>query len=343
MAVGDQEETVGRRTNGAAARLGIVLLGALLAASGARTATAADSTPWRHAVLELKSDAGIVMTPSRGGFAQKQGVALDVLQMKNDSLALRALLAGDLDSYEGGPGSAIVAAAHGADVKIIGCYWTSLEHGLYTRADIASVQDLKGKAIAISSPGALPDMLAHVILEENHVPPTEVRFANLGGDLDRFKALAAGVVQGAIVSVEYVPMAASQGVKLLVHGHDAAPNFIRLCTVTTGKTLARRHDDAVHFMAAEMQGLRYAMSHRDATVKLTREITHAKPDDPRPAYIFDDAAKHGAVDPTMPIPMEKLDWMQNQLVKSGSLPKPIDMSKIVDGSIRAKALEVVGK
>lgn len=324
-----------------AARAGIAVFAALLAMAGVGTAGAA--TPWRHAVLELKSDAGIVMMASHEGFAQKEGLSLDVLQMKNDSLALRALLAGELDSYEGGPGSAIVAAAHGGDVKIVGCYWTSLEHGLYTRADISSVQDLKGKSIAISSPGALPDMLAHVILQGNHVPAAEVHFANLGGDLDRFKALAAGVVQGAIVSVEYVPIAASQGVKLLVHGHDAAPKFIRLCTVTTGKTLARRHDDAARFVAAEMLGLRYALSHRDATIKLTRELTHGKPNDPRPAYIFDDAVRHGAVDPTMPIPMDKLDWMQNELVKTGSLAKPIDMSKIVDDSVRAKALKMIGK
>jgi hypothetical protein len=31
------------------------------------------------------------------------------------------------------------------------------------------------------------------------------------------------------------------------------------------------------------------------------------------------AARHGAVDPAMPIPRDKLDWMRNEPVKTGSL------------------------
>ena len=72
---------------------------------------------------------------------------------------------------------------------------------------------------------------------------------------------------------------------LLVAGRDAVPNFLRVCMVTSGKVLAERGDDAVHFLAAEMQALRYALSHKAETVALTQEIIHAKPDDPRPAFV----------------------------------------------------------
>jgi hypothetical protein len=41
--------------------------------------------------------------------------------------------------------------------------------------------------------------------------------------------------------------------------------------------------------------------------------------------------------------MDKLGWMQDQLVELGQIPKAGDMSKMVDTGIRAQALMRVGK
>src|SRR5690242_10924462 len=164
---------------------------------------AAAQKAWRHAIIEAKSDAGFAMMVTRG-FAEKQGLKLDIMQIKADQIGLKALLAGELDSYEGGPGGAIVAAARGADLKILGCHWPSLVHGLFARESVAKIEDLRGKTIAISSPGALPDLLVRAVLEKNGVPATEVKFASLGSDTDRYKALTPGIVDAAIVSTEYL-------------------------------------------------------------------------------------------------------------------------------------------
>jgi NitT/TauT family transport system substrate-binding protein len=164
----------------------------------------------------------------------------------------------------------------------------------------------------------------------------------MGSDTDRYKALAAGVVDGAIVSNEYLPIAAKSGIKELVAGSVAAPNFVRVCLHATGKTLSERRDDAVKFLAAEMEGLRYAMSHRDEAIATTHEITGSKADDPRPAFMFDWAVTAKAVAPDLPIPMDKLDFIQKELVKAGSMPAPIDLAKVIDGSIREKAASLAG-
>lgn len=328
---------------GACTRLGHAALIALALAAGTPAgARSAELTPWRHGILEAKSDAGIAFMVTRG-FAEKQGLKLETVEFKSDVPALQALISGDIDSYEAGAGPAIVAAARGADVRIIGCYWPGLPLGFFVRTGIASVQDLKGKTLAISAPGAAPDLLAQAVLARYGIPISEVSFANLGSDLDRFKALGAGVVDAAVVSAEYTPIAAKDGMRLLVAGREVLPNFIRFCTQSTSKTLQTRRDAAIRFVAAEIEALRYALSHRAEELKLTREITGAKPDDLRPEYIFDDAVAHGAIDPSMPLPMEKLAWMQDQFVKLGTLPRPIDVDQMVDKEIRAKALQRVGQ
>src|SRR3977135_1432626 len=114
---------------------GMLRCGVLLAAALALSAPSAaqDLKPWRHGVLEAKSDAGFVFMASKGGFTEKQGLKVEMMQFKGDALALRALIAGELDTYEGSPGVPMLAASNGADIKLIGCYWPILTYGISPR------------------------------------------------------------------------------------------------------------------------------------------------------------------------------------------------------------------
>ena len=274
-------------------------------------------------------------------FAAKQGLKLKISQFKDDQLALKAMIAGELDSFEGGPQGVFAANSKGSDVKILGCHWLVVPHGIYTTESIKKVEDLKGKQIAVSSPNTMPDMLARSALAKYGISDKDVKLAAVGGDRDRYQALIGGVVDAAVVSNEYEPVA-PKNIHLLVAGRDAVPNFLRVCIVSRAKRLAERGDDAVKFLAAEMSALRFALSHRDETVALTRELIRAKPDDPRPAFVFDDALKHKAVDPTLPIPAEKIQWIQEQMVKAGKLAKPLALSAVSAPEYRARALKLVG-
>jgi NitT/TauT family transport system substrate-binding protein len=303
-------------------------------------ANAEDLKLWRHGIVEAKSDAGIVFMGSKGGFAEKQGLTIEIKQFKGDTLALKALLAGELDSYEGNPGSPMVAASRGADIKLIGCYWPGLTYAIYSKADIKSPAELKGKTFAISAPGALPDLVARAVLAQNNVAAADVKFTVMGSDADRFKAVTAGIVDAAAASSGFAPAAEKAGVKMLVHAIDAVPNYVRFCIYSSAKTLAARKDDAARFLAAEMAGFRHALANRDQTLALTREITLAKPDNPLPAFTYDEVKRFSAVDSDMPIPMNKLAWLRDLLVTTGNLTKPIDLDAFVDADVRTKALQI---
>ena len=58
--------------------------------------------PWRHGVLDFKSDAGFAIIPLQARFAAPQGLAVTIVNVQSDQVGLKALLSGDLDSYEGG-------------------------------------------------------------------------------------------------------------------------------------------------------------------------------------------------------------------------------------------------
>ena len=316
----------------AATALGIGALAILFSVPAARAAE-----PWRHGVFEAKSDAGILFMVTQG-FAKKQGLDVELVQFKSDAVALKALLAGDLDSYDGILVGTVVAASHGADVKLLGCHWPGLPHGIFVRKAIKDVADLKGKTFAISTPFTLPDVLADALLHKYGMQATDMRMVPLGGDVERYKALVAGIADVTVVSAEYAPIADRDGLRLLMAGRDVLPEYMRLCMFSTGGTLKRRPDDAVRFLAAEMTALRYAVTHRDAALKLTREITGIKADDPRPEYIYDDTVRTHGVDPDIAIPMDKVDWGIQLMVKAGRVPPSFDPKQIIDSSVREKAL-----
>jgi NitT/TauT family transport system substrate-binding protein len=306
------------------------------------TGNAETLQPWHHGLLEAKSDAGIFYMVGNG-FAERQGLNLDFVEFKSDAIGLKALLAGDLDSYESALNGTMVAASRGVDIKLIGCHWPGQPLALFARDSIHSVEDLRGKTLAISTPFSNPDVIARLILAHFEVPADQVSFANLGGDLDRFRALAAGVADAALISTEYVPIAAQQGVHVLVTGRAIVPDYVRLCIFSTAKTIATRRDALVHFTAAEMTALDYAITHRDEALALTRKITGAKENDARLGYFYDDTVNTKSVDPDLDIPMAKLQWMEQLLIKGGNLPGPFELDKMIDPSIRASALKLVGK
>jgi NitT/TauT family transport system substrate-binding protein len=315
----------------------------LLSLSCVGSAAAQSSKPWRHGLIMPKSDAGILLMAAEHGFFKQVGLNVEIVPIKDDEILLKALIAGDLDSFEGGPGGALVAAAHGADVKVIGCSWLIVPHGIFVHDDITSMQQLKGKTFAISSPGAFPDIFARSALDHFNIPEDAVKYASLGGDLDRYRALVAHVADAAVISGEYTPIAAKEHIKMLVGAQEALPMFVRMCLHSTGKTLAERPQDAAKFLAGEMLGLRYAVAHRDEAIKVTQQVASIKPDDPRPAYIYDLAMRQHAIGTDVPIPRDKFDWLNNELVKVGSLPKPMDLSKVLDDKPREDALKLLAQ
>src|ERR1043166_5538870 len=94
---------------------------AILALSGAalaQPAGAQELKPWRNALIQPKSDAGFYLMDSKRGFFAKEGLKVDNLEVKDDTIGFKALLSGEVDSYFGTAG-ALAAVARGADVKFV--------------------------------------------------------------------------------------------------------------------------------------------------------------------------------------------------------------------------------
>jgi NitT/TauT family transport system substrate-binding protein len=316
------------------------LLAAGLAA-GFGAANAQDKV-WKHGILEAKSDSGFIAMVDKGGFAAKRGLKVEILQIKAGATLMKALIAGEIDSVDMGAAESIVAGVRGTGVKIVGCTWPGVPQVVLAKDEIKTLADLKGKNVAISSPGSLPDLLFRGMLDAANVPFSDVKLATQGADLDRYKSLVAGITDAAVVSNEFEAVM-PPNIKVLAKGSTAVPKFIRLCVATNSKVLAERRDDLVKFVAAEMDAYKYAAAHRDETIKLAHEMTHAKPDDKRAEFITDQALRDKQIDPALAIPADRVEWMQELFVKAGVIPKAVPVGTLIDTSVHDDAAKVAGK
>ncbi len=309
---------------------------------GGFSAAHAQDKVWKHGILEAKSDSGFIGMVDKGGFAAKRGLKVEILQIKAGATLMKALISGEIDSVDMGAAESIVAGVRGTGVKIVGCTWPGVPQVVLAKSEINSLADLKGKNVAISSPGSLPDLLFRGMLDAADVPFADVKLATQGADLDRYKSLVAGIVDAAVVSNEFEPIM-PPNVKVLAKGGVAVPKFLRLCIATNSKVLAERRDDLVKFVAAEMDAYKYAAANRDVTIKLAHEMTQAKPDDKRAEFITDQAIREKQMDPALPIPADRIDWMQELFVKAGVIPKTVPTATLIDASVQADAAKLAAK
>jgi len=79
------------------------------------------------------------------------------------------------------------------------------------------------------------------------------------------------------------------------------------------------------------------------TIKLAHELTHAKPDDTRAAFITDQALREKQIDPALAIPADRIDWMQELFVKAGVIPKTVPTASLIDTSVRDDAAKLAKK
>ncbi len=325
------------KTRFACAFAGVIL------ASTAMTSIASAQEAWRHGIVEAKGDSGFLFQAAEGGFDDKHGINIDMVQFTGGPTALKALIAGDLDSFEASPVIALSALHQGADVKIIGCDWPGMTYTVFSGKDIASAADLKGKTVGVSAPGSLPDIFTRLALEASGLASTDVTYANAGGSADRVKAVGGGVVAAAASSSEFAVDADALNVKPLLKGTEVTPQFLKVCIMTTGKKIAERREAMTNFLAAEMEGLAHAIANKDAMLEVARKVGHLPEDDKTAEFIYNEALEYKAINADLAIPLDKLQWVDDEMVKLKFLDGNADTKTFVDDSVRTEALARVKK
>lgn len=323
------------------------LAGAALLALMATLATIAlapaawAQTKWRHGLLQPRADAGFFFMPEEKGFWRKHGLDVQIIEMRSERQMVRALVQGEIDSADT-PAPAVLSAMElGADLRFVGATMPGLPYVLYVRTDVTDWAALRGKTFGISTPGAVPDVIARTMLQRKGVPPSSIKTTTAGGSAARIQALAGGRIDATAGSSEYLPDAPKLGLRILGFASDLVPEYPRYVLAAKADTAKQRRETLAAFLAGYVEGLDYALAHRDETIRLASRRNNRPEADPHFSSTFDEAKARGYVAVAGELPRQKLEWLQDELVRQGELKKRLDLDRFIDDGPRQDALKRV--
>jgi NitT/TauT family transport system substrate-binding protein len=186
---------------------------------------------------------------------EKHGLAAEAIHIPGSTLALQAMLSGEVPIIQSGGTGSLQANLVGADTVIVATILKKFLFSIFSRPDIARMADLKGKLFGATRFGTLSDFAARFALEKNGLnPERDITMVQTGGQPETVLALLTGKVQGAALSVPAILRAKNANMRELLDMATLEATIHQNGVVTTRKYLKTNEDTVRRFLRAYIEG-----------------------------------------------------------------------------------------
>ena len=137
-------------------------------------------------------------------------------QLLGPSIGQKALISGEIDILVDGP-QLITANLSGARVKYFGAYMQRYAFQIWAVKGVTTVEDLKGKTIAVSTPrGAIDSATREALKKKGFIPEKDVKFAYNAQVPAILTAILTGTVSAGTISAPLNLQAKEAGLNFLL-------------------------------------------------------------------------------------------------------------------------------
>ena len=211
----------------------------------------------------------------RSGLFAQEGLEIQWIVV-NSSVVVTALIAGEID-VAGIAGSSMRAAARGAPLKANFFPYDKSLFVLMGAPGIKRVQDLKGKVIGTTGPGATTEIAASMVLQHYGMDPKkDVTFMTIGGAETSLIAMRNGTIQARAFNPDAAFIMKKQGFTELGVLADMGP-WPWAGYSTSDAHLINRRDKIKRWTRAMVKSLQLMLNRRDETYKIAQaEFGHPR-------------------------------------------------------------------
>jgi ABC-type nitrate/sulfonate/bicarbonate transport system substrate-binding protein len=200
------------------------------------------------------------------GFFKEEGLDNETVVISGP-LSIAALLSGDVD-FSGAGGSGMRAALKGAPIKGIMFQADKVTFYLVVDSSIKSANDLKGKKIAIGSPGDTQDRIMTMFAERAGVAARDMIRISMGADTNtRVMALKTGAANATTVDPGGLIFAQKEGLSSLGFLGDLFPMPFQ-GFVTTERKLRDHPGQIKRWLKGVLRGLMFVRDRPDEAVDI---------------------------------------------------------------------------
>jgi NitT/TauT family transport system substrate-binding protein len=224
-------------------------------------------------VLSLES-MPIFIAQDKGFFA-KHGVEVEVIASRGGGEAMKAYISGDVQIVGTGFPEVGLMRERGVDVELYFAQTSGVPFALLARKDlgIKSVADLKGKNIAVTSPGSLTTNITRYLLKQAGLDPErDVGLISVGGGGEILGALQGKKVEAAMLFEPFVTVAVKENVAdILVDVGTSLDAFSSAPLAISKAFIAKSPKEAEGMHAALLEGLNFLHSDHAGTLALAQK------------------------------------------------------------------------
>jgi len=246
-------------------------LAAALAAAIFLFTAEVSSQPIKLGYAALSAGQTAAWMAKEGGYFTKYGIEAELIYIPAIA-ATQALIAGEIQLAQVTGVSTAGAILAGADVKIVASSLNRLVGFIYTRPEIKSPEQLKGKKLGISRFGALSDTAAAIFLERYGLKRgTDVAIIQLGGLPEIVTAMERGSIEAGFASPPNSSRAKQLGMREIFDLDALGLELQQTCITVTSKYLRERRPVVRSFVQAYGEGLHRFLTDRDFSIKVMRK------------------------------------------------------------------------
>ncbi|MEI9804751.1 MAG: ABC transporter substrate-binding protein [Pseudolabrys sp.] len=277
------------------------------------------------------------------GLYKKAGLDVDIVSLGDGVKVYRALLAGNIDLGLTPGAPTIIGRSNGALVKALSANLPKFEASMVVRADIKTMEDLKGKRIGIQEPGGFADLLSRSVLRAAKIDPKDVNFVSIASE--DVPALVANQVDTAILHVEQEMFAKSKVPDLHAIGRmwELQPKTLYTFLSATEKTIAANPAMVQAVVSANIEATRIMYTEKAKIMPILVKQT-GYPEKVL-SESFDFMIKECIWDANSGLSPERVNFTSDLMTKIGNIKegKTPKYDEIVDTTFAKKAIEQLGE
>lgn len=243
------------------------------------SANSAGAETMRLAFSSFSASSAGYFTAIEEKLFQRRGIDLVHLYIASSSVVLPAILTREVDVATLS-GEAVVRAYHqGAkNLAIVGTPVDKFTFSLFTKPEIKTPQELRGKVLGVSRFGGSLDIALRYGLQHVGLDPKRdnITLVQSGGMPEIMAGLTTGKLDGAMLLSVYAFKGKELGFRELLDLGSLDVAFPQAVTLTTRDFLRDKRDLAKRFMAAYLDGLELFLKNPQAGKKALARFTGVK-------------------------------------------------------------------
>jgi ABC-type nitrate/sulfonate/bicarbonate transport system substrate-binding protein len=308
------------------------LIAVLFCSLAIATPANAQTAKLRVAYTAFAGTFTILWVGKDAGLYQKYGADMELLYIGSSTKSVQALLGGDIDIVYSAAGAVVDANLAGADLVMVGCQYDKGQTSFFTTAPLASIGDLKGKAVGVTRFGAFSDFVARQVLKKYRLQPIkDVALLQLGGTQEIIAGMQNNLVQGGSISLPLTLNARKLGFRELLTTATIGLPFDYGCFIVKNSQLRTKREELKKVLRATIAAYDLAIADPGFAKRTIGKYTRTAD-----GATLDETYKENVKDYALRIPFVSLAGLTSILdfrAESAAEVKKLALEKMYDNSL----------